>query len=138
MNKIKQIWEILFPLGILQSYVLPFVVVAINAYLGISNTLAGKNDLLIFISCIGIAGGLKLWFDVWKERRAYFSHVALVDSVIESLSDRLREIHMEETKGFTNISPERVALAHGKCLELINAEIERRKTLASESNSGKP
>lgn len=136
MNKAKQIWDILFPYGFMLSYVPAIALSVINILSAYNTATKGYSDWLLFWNCLGIVATLGIVHRVYRFHSWVKEHRQFMSDVIDAVRPQLDELHVSivtedgiDFKALEIIAPK----AHA----IIDAEVQRRKSLEHVSKTGR-
>lgn len=136
MSKAKQIYEILFPHGILSTYIPASIILWMNLWSALYNSFVVSSGWLVFANCFGIAFSLKLFFSTYCKKKSILMFDAMMAEVFEVVRPEL-EAKFNAFMGSGCRTPETMLLLKIESEEIINRELQRRKSRFLKSNSDK-
>lgn len=135
MNKCKQIFAILFPHGLLATYIPAWTCLIFNC--GSFYIFRNDGDLGLFLICIGMAASLRVFYSTYqlkKHRRQFDAMMEEVFNTVRPEIDALFHRYMIDGEGDFKAMTLMAQESH----EIIQKEVYRRRNHSRVSKPDKP
>jgi hypothetical protein len=134
MSKTKQILAILFPRGIFFTYIPSFLCL----FAACNVIYIANGNWSLFAGCLSLALSFRIFYTVYLWRKARFADEALTTAVFDTVRPQLEALYNEALQNMNGFDPEVFFGLQEQSYKIIDAEFERRKSLAEVSKTGKP